>query len=220
MNTRIWQSVDAFVEQSMLPADPVLDAVLAANQEAGLPPIDVSRAQGALLNIFARMCGARRILEIGTLGGYSTIWMARALPADGKVVTLEADPHHAETARANFDRAGLADKVELRVGSALETLPELTGEGAEPFDMVFIDADKPSNRQYIEWAFSLGRSGTVIICDNVVRDGDVADAASDDPNVTGARDAITILGTSDCAATAVQTVGSKGYDGFAVAVMN
>ena len=177
----------------------------------------MSPAQGRLLQILARMAGARRILEIGTLGGYSTIWLARALPADGRLVTLEATPKHAEVARANIARAGLADRVELIVGPALETLPRLDG----PFDLVFIDADKESNADYLGHALRLSRPGTVIVCDNVVRDGRVADAASTQPAILGTRRFFDRLGSEPrLTATAVQTVGAKGWDGFAIALVS
>lgn len=211
-----WAEVDAYIVDRLLPADPALDAALAANAAAGLPGIDVSPAQGTLLQILARMAGARAILEIGTLGGYSTIHLARALPDGGRLVTLESEPRHAEVARANIARAGLADRVEIVVGRAAATLPTLAG----PFDLVFIDADKGSNPLYLEQAIRLSRPGTVIICDNVVREGRVADAASADPAITGTRRFFDALGAdARLTATAVQTVGAKGWDGFAIAVV-
>lgn len=211
-----WAEVDAYIVDRLLPADPALDAALAANAAAGLPGIDVSAAQGRLLQILARMAGARAILEIGTLGGYSTIHLARALPDGGRLVTLESEPRHAEVARANIARAGLADRVEIVVGRAAATLPTLAG----PFDLVFIDADKGSNPLYLEQAIRLSRPGTVIICDNVVREGRVADAASADPAITGTRRFFDALGAdARLTATAVQTVGAKGWDGFAIAVV-
>ncbi|MEP9353487.1 O-methyltransferase [Xanthobacter sp. KR7-65] len=217
MSARLWEEVDAYIVERLLPADPVLEEVLAASAAEGLPAISVSAAQGQMLAIFARMVGARRILEIGTLGGYSTIFLARALPEDGVVVTLEADPHHAEVARANFARAGIAGKVDLRVARAIETLPQLEAEGAGPFDLVFIDADKPSNPDYLHWALRLSRPGTLIVCDNVVRDGRVIDAQSTDASVVGVRRTYDFAGVEPrLTATAVQTVGAKGYDGFAL----
>lgn len=217
---RTWEAVDRYIEERLLGDDPVQAETLRQNAADGLRPIDVSPAQGKFLHLVARMTGARRILEIGTLGGYSTIWLARALPADGLLVTLEYEATHAETARKNLARAGFADRVEVRVGAAAETLPVLAAEGAGPFDLFFIDADKPSNPVYLEWAVKLARPGTVIILDNVVRDGAVVDAASRDPNVQGSRAAFDFLRHHpQLDATALQTVGSKGYDGFALAVV-
>jgi len=220
MSRKTWNAVDSYIVESLLPADPVLDAALAANSKAGLPAIDVSAAQGKLLNLLVRMSGAKRILEIGTLGGYSTIWLARALPSDGKVVTLELEPHHAKVARANLERAGLSELVDLRVGPALESLAALAKEGAGPFDMVFIDADKPNNPNYLSWAMKFSRPGTVIICDNVIRDGAVLNEDGSDPGVEGARAAFSFIGGNDrLDGTAIQTVGAKGYDGFAIAIV-
>jgi predicted O-methyltransferase YrrM len=200
--------------------DPVLEATLEDSDAAGLPPINVSPTQGRLLQLLAGAMGARRILEIGTLGAYSTICLARALPADGRLVTLEAVPKHAEVARANIARAGLAGVVEVRVGPALGTLPVLAAEGAGPFDLVFIDADKPSYTGYLEWALRLSRPGTLIIADNVVRGGEVTDPHSTDPMVTGIRQFNEALAAEPrLRATAIQTVGSKGYDGLAVALV-
>ena len=211
-----WAAVDAFIGERLLPPDPILDAALAANAAAGLPAIDVSPAHARLLQILARIAGARRILEIGTLGGYSTIHLARALPEGGRLVTLEAVPKHAEVARANLDRAGLADRVEVIVGPALATLPSLDG----PFDFIFIDADKESNAAYLAQALRLSRPGTVIVCDNVVRDGRVADLSADSPAVAGTRRFFEAAGAEPrLTATAVQTVGVKGWDGFAIAVV-
>ncbi|MFS8038351.1 O-methyltransferase [Xanthobacter sp. AM11] len=217
MTPTVWTEMDDYICARLLPADPVLDAVLAASAKAGLPAIAVSAAQGRMLQLFARMIGARRILEIGTLGGYSTIFLARALPPDGRVVTLEADPHHAEVARANFHRAGITDTVDLRVGRAIDTLPQLQAEGQAPFDLVFIDADKPSNPDYLEWSLRLTRPGSVIVCDNVVREGRVTNAESTDANIIGVRRMFDLAGANPrLAGTAVQTVGAKGYDGFAL----
>ncbi|TPJ11559.1 O-methyltransferase [Mesorhizobium sp. B2-7-3] len=221
MNTKTWTAVDDYIVSSLFEADPVLDAVLAANRRQGLPAIDVSAAQGKLLSLLVRISSAKKVLEIGTLGGYSTIWMARGLPADGKVVTLELDPHHAKVARSNFERAGVADRVELRVGSALQSLTELGGENAGPFDLIFIDADKPNNPNYLAWALRLSRSGTVIVCDNVIRGGAVLDEDGRDANVEGARAAFSFIGGDKrLDGTAIQTVGAKGYDGFAIAIVD
>ncbi len=216
-----WTEVDRYLTDLLVPADPVLEAALAASAAAGLPPIQVAPNQGKLLALLARLCRARTILEIGTLGGYSTIWMGRSLPAGGRLVTLEADPKHADVARANIAHAGLADVVEVRLGRALDTLPQLASEGLGPFDLVFIDADKPASPEYFSWALELSRPGSVIIVDNVVRNGAVIDAASDDPNIRGTRRLHELLSSEPrVSATAVQTVGSKGYDGFVIAVVN
>lgn len=220
MNEKVWGAVDDYLTKHLLPGDEALERALAANAAAGLPAIDVSPAQGRFMQILVMMCGAQRILEIGTLGGYSAICMARALPEDGRLVSLEYSPHHAEVARRNIEAAGLSAKVDIRVGAALESLPKLAEEGAGPFDFVFIDADKPNNPGYLDWALKLSRPGTVIVCDNVIRDGRVIDAASSDRNVGGARAAIEIQGREPrLVATALQTVGSKGYDGFTIAVV-
>ena len=220
MNENVWNAVDDYVTGHLIPGDEVLDAVLAANAAAGLPAIDVSPAQGRLLQILVMMCGARSVLEIGTLGGYSAICMARGLPPDGRLVSLEFNPRHAEVARANIGKAGLTDTVDIRVGAALDSLAALGAEGAGPFDFIFIDADKPNNPGYLDWALKLSRPGTVVVCDNVVRGGRVVDAESSDRNVTGARAAIEIQGREKrLVATALQTVGSKGYDGFTIAVV-
>ena len=221
MSQMIWNDVDDYIVGSLLPHDRVLDGVLKNNHDNGLPPIDVSPAQGKFLNLLVRMSGARLILEIGTLGAYSTIWMARALPRGSKLVTLEADPLHATVARENIASAGLSEIVELRQGRAIDTLPQIYGEGLYPFDFIFIDADKPSNQAYLDWALRLSRPGTVIVCDNVIRSGTVTNALSGDASVHGARAAFeTLGGNPKFAATALQTVGSKGYDGFAIAVVN
>lgn len=221
MSQAIWSKVDDYIADRLLPPDAVLEGTLAANAAAGLPAIDVSPAQGKLLNLLVTMRGARRILEIGTLGGYSTIWLARALPKDGKLVTLEYEPRHAAVAQSNIGRAGLAAMVDIRVGKAIDTLPVLFAEGQGPFDFVFIDADKPSNPQYLDWTLRLSRPGTVIVLDNVIRDGAVIDGSSADRNVQGVRAALDMLaGDSRLSATALQTVGSKGHDGFAIAIVN
>ena len=215
-----WTAVDHYISDSLSLSDPALDAALAANAAAALPSIDVSPSQGKLLQLLAQLRGARRILEIGTLGGYSTICLARALPVGGRLVTLEVDAIHAEVARSNVARAGFADVVEIRVGPALETLAQMQQEGAEPFDMIFIDADKPNNPAYLGWALKFSRRGSLILCDNVVRDGAVADAGSTDPMVQGARRLFEMLGAEPrLSATALQTVGIKGYDGFAMALV-
>lgn len=217
MDEQHWSAVDDYLVKRLVGDDPMLDAVLEANHAAGLPAIDLSPAQGKLLHLLARMAGARRVLEIGTLGGYSTIWLTRALPADGVVVTLEALAAHAAVARENFARAGLAGRIDLRVGPALETLPVLAREDGGPFDFVFIDADKENNLAYLDWALRLGRVGSVIVFDNVVRQGRVLDAASNDPSTQGVRRLLDRLaGDPRLSATAIQTVGVKGWDGFAL----
>ncbi len=215
-----WNEVDGYIVERLVPHDDALAAALEANKAAGLPAIDVSPAQGKLLHLLARMVGARRVLEIGTLGGYSTIWFARAVPPDGVVVTLEALPAHADVARKNIERAGFAAKVDIRVGPALETLPLLAGDGGGAFDMIFIDADKRSNPEYLRWALKLARVGSVIIVDNVVRDGAVLDANSGDDDIQGIRRFFDDLAAeARLSATAIQTVGSKGWDGFAIALV-
>lgn len=214
-----WDRVEEYFVDRLLPVDAALDAAMAANAAAELPEIDVSPVQGKFLHILARMTGASRILEIGTLGGYSTIWLARALPADGRLVTLEFVPEHAEIARGNIARAGLAERVEVRVGAALDSLPDLAGE--PPFDFVFIDADKANNAAYLDWALRLSRKGGVIVCDNVVRSGRVADAASASADIVGTRRMFDRLAAEPrLTATAMQTVGSKGWDGFAIAIVD
>jgi predicted O-methyltransferase YrrM len=217
MNEKTWSDVDAYIGEHLLAdADPVFENVLRANAAGGVPPIDVSPAQGKFLNLLVRISGARRILEIGTLGGYSTIWMAKALPEGGRVLSLEFSEKHAAVARDNLARAGLLDKAEVRIGAALDLLPQVDG----PFDLVFIDADKPNNPGYLDWAIRLSRPGTVIVLDNVVRDGRVVDPASTDRNVKGSRAAFELLradGRVD--STALQTVGFKGYDGFVLGVV-
>lgn len=212
-----WTAVDDYIADLFAPSDPALEAALAASDAAGLPPHNVAPNQGKLLFLLAQVQGARKILEIGTLGGYSTIWLARAVPKGGRIVTLEAVAKHAETARANIARAGCADVVEIRLGPALDSLAALAREGAGPFDMIFIDADKPNNPDYFAWALKLARRGTLIIADNVMRNGAVADAASSDTNVLGVRRFNELVAAEKrVSATAIQTVGSKGYDGFAL----
>jgi predicted O-methyltransferase YrrM len=215
-----WRGVDSYLTHRLAPQDDVLVAALAANAGAGLPPHDVSPLQGKFLQVMVRLVSGRNVLEIGTLGGYSTIWLARALPPGGRVVTLESNPAHAAVAAANLARAGLAGTVDLLVGEAIATLSKLVANGRGPFDLIFLDADKPSNTEYLGWALRLSRPGTVIVADNVVRAGAVPDAASTDPNVIGVRRFIDLLATDPrLCASAVQTVGSKGYDGFAIAVV-
>ena len=220
MTAADWTAVDRYLTDLLVGSDPVLEATLEANAVAGLPPYDVSPNQGKLLHVLARGQGARRILEIGTLGGYSTIWLARALPPDGHLITLEVDPRYAEVARANLARAGLGEVAEVRVGPALETLPQIAAGGDGPFDLIFIDADKANNPQYLAWSLELSRRGSLIVVDNVVRNGAVIDGASDDLTVLGARRGLELLAAEPrLSATAIQTVGSKGWDGFAVAVV-
>jgi predicted O-methyltransferase YrrM len=216
-----WTEVDAYFCDCLALSDASLEAALKANATAGLPAIDVSPTQGKFLNLLARMVGAKRILEIGTLGGYSTIWLARALLPEGSLVTLEANRRHAEVARANFQRAGIATRVDLRVGAALDSLPLLAAERGAPFDFVFIDADKTNNSAYFWWALRLTRSGGVIVVDNVVRGGAIVDAASRDSDVPGVRGFFEMLAAEPrVSATAMQTVGAKGWDGLAIALVN
>jgi predicted O-methyltransferase YrrM len=225
MSQERWTAVDRYITDLLAPPDPALDEVLRASATAGLPPIAVSPNQGKLLQLLARVQGARTILELGTLGGYSTIWLARALPAGGRLITLEANPQYAEVASANFTKAGLADVVEMRVGPALETLPELVAEDHGPFDLIFIDADKQNNPGYFEWALRLSRRGSLIVTDNVVRGGAILDSTVEDPRlgpvgVEGIRRFYELLAAEPrVSATAIQTVGSKGYDGFAIALV-
>lgn len=220
MTQKQWTEVDQYITDLFVQDDGALDAALQASIEAGLPQIQVAPNQGKLLQILARSIGARTILEIGTLGGHSTIWLARALPRDGSLITLEADPKHAEVARANIARAGLAEIVEVRLGPALDTLPQLAAEGRGPFDLVFIDADKVNTAAYFDWALKLTRRGSLIITDNVVRNGAIVDAASDDSGVQGVRRFNAALAAeARVTATEIQTVGSKGYDGLAIALV-
>lgn len=221
MSRETWIGVDCFLVDSLVGSDPLLDSVLAASAEAGLPEIHVAPNQGKLLYLLARSCGATQILEIGTLGGYSTIWLARALPPHGRLVTLEVDAKHAAVARNNFAAAGLNDMIELREGRAADTLQQLKAEGAGPFDLVFIDADKPSAPEYLSLSLQLSRPGTIVVVDNMIRAGKVIDAESTDANVQGARRLIETIGAEPrVTATAIQTVGSKGYDGFVIALVN
>jgi len=213
-----WVAVESFAEARLVPGDRALEGALTRSETAGLPGINVTATMGKFLHLLAQVAGARRILEIGTLGAYSTIWLARALPPGGHVITIELDPAVAETARANLADAGLAGVAELRVGRALDELPRIEAEGGGPFDMVFVDADKPSTPQYLEWALRLSRPGSVILIDNVVRAGALADEANDDPRVVAMRQVVeAISGNPRLTATLMQTVGSKGYDGFILA---
>lgn len=220
MTQEQWTAVDRYITDLLVLPDAALESALQASTAAGLPAINVAPNQGKLLQLLAQAQGARTILEIGTLGGYSTIWLARALPAGGRLVTLEFDPQHAEVARANIARAGLTELVELRVGPALETLPKLAAEGCGPFDFIFIDADKENYPGYFGWALKLSRRGTLIIADNIVRKGAVIDADSDDPKVQAVRRFNELVAAEPrVSATAIQTVGSKGYDGFTLALV-
>lgn len=220
MTQELWTAVDDYIESSMGLSDGTMTGTIAANAEGGLPSIDVTASQGKLLHLLVRLMGAKRVLEIGTLGGYSTIWLARALPADGHVITLEFDPKHAAVARHNVERAGFASVVDIRVGKALDSLSVIQEEGVEPFDMIFIDADKTNNPSYFEWALRLSRRGSLIIVDNVVREGGLADDASDDPAILASRAVIEMMGSDPrVEATVMQTVGKKGYDGFAIALV-
>jgi predicted O-methyltransferase YrrM len=217
----LWTSVEEYVDGLLIPADPVLEAARKASEDAGLPVIAVTASQGRLLHVLAKMLGARRILEIGTLGGYSAIWMARALPVDGRLVTLEFEPKHFAVARENIGRAGLSGRVDQRLGAALDTLPKLDAEGAGPFDFVFIDADKENCAPYFAWAVRLSRPGSVIVVDNVIREGEVANAESTDVMVQGIRRFNEAVAAEPrVTATTVQTVGSKGYDGFTLIRVN
>jgi predicted O-methyltransferase YrrM len=221
MDRALWTRVDDYLSRTLVPDDAVLAAALADSDAAGLPAIQVTPNQGRFLQLLARALGAGAILELGTLGGYSTLWLARGLAPGGRLVTLEAEPRHAAVARASFARAGLSDVISIRVGRALDTLPKLLAEGAGPFDLVFIDADKPSLPDYFQWSLRLARPGTVIVVDNVVRDGEVADDGSADPSVQGVRRMNALIAAEPrVSATAVQTVGSKGYDGFAFVLVD
>jgi predicted O-methyltransferase YrrM len=220
MSEQLWAEVDGYIEQRLVGEDPVLAAALEASADAGLPPIALTPALGKLLHLLARIHGARRVLEVGTLGGYSTIWLARALADDGEVVTLELNPRYAEVATANAERAGLAGLIKIKVGPALDSLRALVAEHAGPFDLVFIDADKQSTPEYFELALELTRPGSVIVTDNVVRGGALVDAGTQDPGAQGMRRFHELLAAqSRVSATTVQTVGSKGYDGFTLALV-
>ncbi|ODR93714.1 methyltransferase [Methyloceanibacter superfactus] len=212
-----WIAIDDYIAENFLEADPALDAALAASEAAGLPAIQVAPLQGKLLMMLAAAMGARRILEIGTLGGYSTIWLAHGLAEGGRLITLDMNPDYAEVARGNIANAGLADRVEIRVGKALDTLPLLEAEGAGPFDLIFIDADKPSTPDYFDWAVRLARQGSLIVVDNVVREGAILAAQSDNKHVKGLRGFYARAAADPrVTATAIQTVGNKGHDGLAI----
>jgi len=218
MTEEVWSNVERYISEALVHSDAALEATLSASDAAGVPSINVAPNQGKLLHMLALMVGAKRILEIGTLGGYSTIWMARALPEDGQLVTLEADPKHASLARRNVDAAGVGPIVEIQLGKALDLLPALASRG--PFDLIFIDADKTNTVPYFDWALTLARPGSLIVVDNVVRKGAVADPSSSDKDVQGMRRFYARLaGERRVTATAIQTVGSKGYDGFAIAIV-
>jgi predicted O-methyltransferase YrrM len=220
MSNEPYEAVDQYLAEHYAHGDDVFAAALAANEAAGLPPIAVSPTQGKLLQILARMVGARRILEVGTLGGYSSLWLAGALPADGRLVTLELNPRHAAVARDNFARAGLAERIEVREGPALKSLEKLQAERAEPFDFFFIDADKVNSPNYLTWALKFAHRGSVIVLDNVIREGSILNARSRDPAVVGTRRLHDLLASEPrLSATAIQTVGDKGYDGFAIALV-
>lgn len=215
-----WAEVDRYITETLVSPDAALDAALEASSLAGLPQIAVAPNQGKLLGMLARLRGARKILEIGTLGGYSTIWLARSLAPGGRLVTLEADEKHATVARANIARAGLGELVDVRLGPALETLPRLRSEGEGPFDFIFIDADKPNIPSYFAWSLKLATPGAVIVVDNVIRDGAVIDASSADPSVRGVRKLNEMLSSDPrVTATTIQTVGSKGWDGLTIAIV-
>ena len=216
MTQDVWTAVDNYFDGALTPTDPVLEAALKTSEAGGLPHIQVSAAQGKQLNLLARSIGARRILEVGTLGGYSAIWLARALPDDGQLITLEVDPHHAEVARTNLEAAGVGDRAEVRVGPAIDTLPQLEGQ----FDLAFIDADKASNADYFAHAVRLSRPGSMIVVDNVVRGGAVVDAAVDNVAVQGVRRLVDVVAAEPrVSATTIQTVGTKGYDGYLFALV-
>ncbi|WP_411345887.1 O-methyltransferase [Paenibacillus sp. WLX1005] len=218
---QLWDDVDRYVESQLIPHDDVLASIAEHNRQAELPPIEVTDLQGQFLQLLVRMSGSQRILELGTLGGYSTIWMARALPEGGKIVTLELDEYYARTAAANFAYAGVSEQIDLRVGAALEQLQQLEQEGAEPFDFIFIDADKPNNPNYLQWALRLSHPGTIIVGDNVIRQGEVIDRHSSDPRVQGIRSFYELIRDEiRITATALQTVGEKGYDGFLIGIVN
>lgn len=220
MTQDLWTEVDQYFATELFPNDPVLDSSLEAIAAAGLPAISVSPSQGKLLQMLAQVVGARSILEVGTLGGYSTIWLARTLPPGGRLITLEVDPKHAEVAQLNISRAGLQDVVEVRIGDAREILPQLVAEQRVPFDLIFIDADKPNIPEYFKWALKLARPGALIIVDNVVRNGVVVDGSSEDPSVQGVRRFVELLRREPgVSGTVIQTVGSKGYDGLAVVIV-
>lgn len=220
MNQDLFSAVDGYIDQLVAPEDTALKAVMPALEQAGMPQISISPNQGKYLQLLALLCRAERILEIGTLGGYSTIWLARALPETGRLTSLELEPSYAEVAWKNIARAGLSEKVDIRVGKALDTLSQLEAENAGPFDMIFIDADKPPYAEYFQWALRLSQPGSLIVADNVIREGAVLDPDSPDERVTGVRRFNQLLAeTPTVSATIIQTVGSKGYDGMALAVV-
>ncbi|GAA5091392.1 O-methyltransferase [Microbacterium yannicii] len=213
-----WSRVDAYLTDLLVGHDPDLEKAVETQNGAGLPAIEVAPVNGKLLHLMARISGARRVLEVGTLAAYSTIWLARGIPGDGRVVTIEAEPRNAELARANLDRAGVGEKVEIRLGRGADVLPTLEGE--EPFDLVFIDADKESNTIYLDWAARLGRPGTVVMVDNTVRGGEVANPATENPQIIGVQRGLEMLGRDPrFDATALQTLDAKGYDGIAIALI-
>ena len=217
---KVWTNVDRYFGDKLAPSDPALEAALAANRKAELPAIDVTPLQGKFLELLVRISNARRVLEIGTLGGYSTLWLARGLPKDGQIISLELEPRHAEVARANLNNAGVSDRVDIRVGPATKSLEALIGSGIPPFDFIFIDADKSGYPEYLEWSLKLSRPGTLIVADNVVRDGKVIEPDNPDPNVQGVRRFTDLVsGEPRLSATVLQTVGNKGYDGFTLAVV-
>jgi predicted O-methyltransferase YrrM len=221
MGQETWSAVDAYVCNRLIPGDPVLESTLRASEAAGLPHIHVAPNQGKLLHLLAKMQGARKILELGTLGGYSTIWLASALPQDGRLVTLEANPIHAGIARTNLEHAGLSHLVDVRVGKAMETLALLAGEGLAPFDFIFIDADKSGYPDYLEWSLKLSRPGTAIVIDNVIRSGGIVDSTSPDESIKAVRRMYDLMAENPrLSATAIQTVGIKGYDGFSLAIVD
>ncbi len=220
MSQKLWNEVDHYLDDTLVQQDAALAEALASSDAAGLPSISVAPSHGKFLHLLARIQGARRILEIGTLGGYSTIWLARALPPDGRLITLESDSKHADVASANLARAGVADKVDIRIGRALDTLPQIAAERQAPFDLIFIDADKPSNPDYFRWALKLSHRGSVIVIDNVIRRGAVIDTNSGDDNIRGVRKMHELIGAEPrVSATAIQTVSVKGYDGFTLALV-
>jgi predicted O-methyltransferase YrrM len=220
MTQQLWTSVDDYITKLFVQSDPIMQETLAASETAGLPSISVAPNEGKLLMLLAQLCGARNILEIGTLGGYSTIWLARGMVSGGSLITLEANPKHAEVARLNIARAGFTDRAEVRVGPARDTLSQLASEGRSPFDLIFIDADKESYPEYLAWALKLARPGALIIADNVIRDGKILDPADTDPRVQGARRFNQLLAEEPrVKATVIQTVGGKGHDGMAIAIV-
>jgi predicted O-methyltransferase YrrM len=220
MTQQLWTSVDDYITRLFIQSDPIMQDTLAASEAAGLPSISVAPNEGRLLMLLAQLCGARNILEIGTLGGYSTIWLARGMVSEGSLITLEANPKHAEIARLNIARAGFTDRVEVRVGPARDTLSQLASEGRRPFDLIFIDADKESYPEYLAWSIKLSRPGTLIIADNVIRDGKILDPTDTDPRVQGARRFNQLLAEEPrVKATVIQTVGGKGHDGMAIAIV-